>query len=225
MKPRIGSIEKQLAKVQKRLKEAAAALSPEHKGGEMEEYHAAHAELMRLERELAAAKGEPYAVPADFPVKWDTGAPCPFFLCNDYRAFLTFYVSEPDPNWDGTYVNVVDPASPEAASLCLVTITGCVASKFGAPNDEVFHGHPLDGRGMDGYTAQVVKNSPWLAEVQKMNSVHSCYDPKHWESVKHFILWFHDNTFECLAESLETEVASETMESLLKRVCTKLLEQ
>ena len=54
-----------------RLKSAAGALS----GGGTEPFFAAHDALMSAERELAAAKGEQYAVSLDFPVKWDTGAP------------------------------------------------------------------------------------------------------------------------------------------------------
>lgn len=121
---------------------------------------------------------EPFAVPCDFPVKWDVGAPLPFLLCNDYRTFLTFYLNEPDPNWDGTYVTVVDPASSEAASLCLVTFNNCVSAKLGHPNDEAQHGHLLAGRGAEGYTAQIVRNSPWIGEVAKINSVHPNDDPK-----------------------------------------------
>ena len=47
-----------------------------------------------LKRELAAAKGEEYAVPVDFPVKWDAGCPLPHLLCNDYKALLAFILRE-----------------------------------------------------------------------------------------------------------------------------------
>ena len=79
-------LEKQLAKAQERLDRAMKALAPKHKGGEMEEYRAAHAELLRLEREVASAKGEEHAVPLGFPVQWDIGAPLPHLLVNDYRT-------------------------------------------------------------------------------------------------------------------------------------------
>ena len=221
---RTTKLEQQLAEANRRLKAAAAALAPKHKGGEVEEFHAAHAEVLRLERALAESRNEPYAVPCDFPVNWDVGAPLPFLLCNDYRAFLTFYVREPDPNWDGTYVKVVDPASTEAVSLCLVTFKNCASAKLGHPNDEAQHGHPLAGRGLRGYTAQIVKNSPWLKEVAKTNSVHPGDRPEMWTSLNHYVFWFHDSTFECLAKSYEVEVSSETMPELLRRVQDKILE-
>lgn len=223
MLKRSKGIEKELADANLRLKKASAALAPKHKGVEWEEFGAARKEVLRLERELAKSNNEPYAIPCDFPIKWDVGAPLPFLLCSDYRTFLTFYVDEPDPNWDGTYVNVVDPGSQKAASLCLVSFNRCTSAKLGHPNDEVQHGHPLAKRGLEGYTAQIVKNSPWLAEVAKTNSVHSCDRPEHWESLNHYVFWFHDSTFECLAESFDTELTKESMGELLGRVQEKVL--
>ena len=221
---RSNSIEKALSKANARLKDASAALAPKHKGGEWEEFHEAHAEVLRLERELADSKGVPYAVPCDFPVMWDVGAPLPFLLCNDYRTFLTFYVSDPDPNWDGTYVNVIDPSSEEPASLCLVTFEGCSSAKLGHPNDEAQGGHPLSGRGLEGYTAQIVRNSPWLAEVARTNSAHPYDNPDTWKQLNHYVFWFHDTTFECLARGYEVEVTSESMADLLTRVQKRLLD-
>jgi hypothetical protein len=215
--------EQQLADARRRLQKASEALVPKHKGGEWEEYGTAHDEVLRLERALAKERNEPYAVPCDFPVRWDVGAPLPFLLQNDYRTFLTFYVSEPNPRWDGTEVKIVDPSSPSAASLCLVAFRS-TSTKFGHPNDEVLRGHPLYGRGLESYTAQIVKNSPWLKEVAKTNSVHDCDKPEKWEKINHYVFWFHDSTFECLAESYTVELTNESMAELLTRVQEKLLE-
>jgi hypothetical protein len=218
------NLEKQLAKANDRLKAAIAAIAPKHKGGEMEEFQAAHQAVLQAERDLADSKGEPHAVPFNFPVKWDIGAPSPFLLCSEHRAFLTFYVSERDANWDGTYVKVIDPASTNTASLCLVTFNGYASAKFGHPNDEVLSGHPLAKRGLEGYTAQIVKNSPWLREVAKTNSVHRGDRPESWAALNHYVFWFHDSTFECLAKSYEVELTSESMPDLLNRVRTMLLQ-
>jgi hypothetical protein len=59
----ISQLENQLRLTRQRLERAISALAPKHKGGEWEEYHAAHQEVLRLERLLAAAKGEEYAEP------------------------------------------------------------------------------------------------------------------------------------------------------------------
>ena len=82
-------LEEQLSAARERLERAARALAPKHKGGEWEEFWAAHDAVLRLERELAAAKGEEHAVPINLPVKWDAGAPLPHLLRNDYRCSRT----------------------------------------------------------------------------------------------------------------------------------------
>jgi hypothetical protein len=219
----IREIERRLSAAQERLQRAAKALALRHQGGEREEYWAAHDALLRLERELAAAKGEEHAVPLDFPVKCDAGAPLPYLFRNVSRAFLTFYVHEHDPGWDGTYVAVKDLGSEGAESLALVEFVGCVSVRLGSPNDEVFHGHPLHGKGLDGYTAQWVVNSRWLAELEAINKVHHCYNPGRWRRLNHYAFWFHDTTFECVAESYKVELCRESMADLLARACKRLL--
>lgn len=216
--------ERELEKANDRLERASADLASQQEGPLWDAWRAADSDVLTLERRVAAAKGEPYAVPADFPVKWDISAPLPLLLCGDHKAFLTFCLSEPNPAWDGISAKTVDPASLESPALCLVTINGCLSAKLGAPNDEVHHGHVLHGRGLEPYTAQIVVNSPWLTEVRANNEVHPGYGPERWESAKHFILWFHDSTFECLAASLDAEVISERREDLLKRVTAMLIE-
>jgi hypothetical protein len=94
----IPDLENRLKAARGRLQRAIAALAPKHKGGEQEEYREANKEVLSLERQLGAAKGEEYAVPIDFPARWDVGAPLPCLFRNDHRAFLTFYLYEPDPN-------------------------------------------------------------------------------------------------------------------------------
>lgn len=219
----IPEIERRLSDARQRLERAARALAPRHRGGEWEEFQAADAAVLQLERELAASRGEEHAVPLDFPVRWDAGAPLPHLLRNDYRAFLTFYVREDDPAWDGTYVKVRNPAGGAAEPLALVEFAGCLSAKLGSPNDEVFAGHPLAGKGLDGYTAQEVVNSRWLTELEAINRVHHGYDPACWRRRHHYVFWFHDTTFECVAESFNVELYRESMAELLARVCTRLL--
>jgi hypothetical protein len=221
----IPEIEQRLVAARVRMRKAAEAFARNYMGGEDEEYWAALDAVLRLERELAAAKGEEHAVPLDFPVNWDAGAPLPQLLRNDYRCFVTFYVREhdPGPGWDGTTVEVKDPGSGDVESLALVEFTGCVSARLGSPNDEVFAGHPLEGKGLDGYTAQEVVSSRWLAELEAINSVHACYDPARWRRLHHYVLWFHDSTFECVAEGFKVELYRESMARLLARACKRLL--
>ena len=219
----LDEIEKRLTDAQGRLDRAIKALAPKHSGEKWEEIHAAYEAVLKLEREHAAAKGEEHAVPLDFPVRWDTGAPLPHVIQNDYKTFLTFYIREPDPDWDGSYVTVRNPGDGSVESLALVEFFRCSSAKLGSPNDEVFEGHPLSGKGLDGYTAQRIVNSKWLAELEAINRVHRCYDPALRRKLNHYVFWFHDTTFECVAESFRVEVFRESMADLLARVCQRLL--
>lgn len=219
----IDEVKHRLADAQGRLDRAIKALAPTHKGGEWEGYLAAKEAKLKLERELAAAKGEEHAVPLELPVRWDTGAPLPHVIQNDCKTFLTFYVHEPEPDWDGSYATVKDPGDGSVESLALIEFFGCSSAKFGSPNDEVFEGHPLSGKGLDAYTAQRVVNSKWLAELEAINSVHRRYDPALWRKRNHYVFWFHDTTFECVAESFRVEVFRESMAELLARACHRIL--
>jgi hypothetical protein len=137
---------------------------------------------------------------------------------------LIFLLNVPDPNWDGTYTKVKDPNSGNPESLELVEFECCTAFKMGSPNDEVFNGHPLYGRGLDAYRAQEVINSKWLKDLQNINKVHPQYNPSSWTDDHHYILWFHDSTFECIARSYRAEVFNESFPELLARAVKRLHE-
>jgi hypothetical protein len=162
---KIPELETALCEAQERASRAAKALVPKHRGGEVEEFRAARDAVLQAERNLAAAKGEPYAVAVEFPVSWDTGAPLPYLLQNDYRTFLTFFLRDIDPNWDGSHVSVRDPNSNLSEKLAVVEFERCICTEMGTPNDEVLHGHPLSGKGLAGYQPMAVKNSLWLKEL------------------------------------------------------------
>lgn len=216
------ALQSRLAAAKERLTRACAAVAPKQKGGEWEEYRAASAAVLVLERAVAAARGEEYAEPLDFPVRWCAGAPLPHLVVNDYKTFLIFLVARPDP-WDRSYATMKNPVSGAAEPLALVEFATCASAKLGAPNDEVLTGHPLDGRGLDPYTAQVVRNSRWLAELEKINSVHRQYSPELWRKLNHYVFWFHDTTFECVAESYKVELYLGSFADLLARACQRLL--
>lgn len=201
-------LEQALAAAKERYAAASKALRPKHAGGEWDEYHAAVAAMYEAERALAAARDEEYAVPAEFPVRWDIGAPLPHLVVNDHRAFLVFYLRSPD-------------ARPP---LALVEFHRCISARLGGPNDEVFEGHPLSGRGLAPYTAQLVRNSRWVAELEAINRVHRGYRAEYWTDRKHYVLWFHDSTFECIAESFTVEEHACSMRELLAIACGRLVQ-
>jgi hypothetical protein len=215
-------LEQQLRTANKRLERAITALAPKHKGGEWDEYHSANQDVLRLERQLAAAKGDEYAEPCGFPLDWDGGVPMPHLLVNDNRALLAFLLREPDPAWDGSYVTIKTPGDDQPSPLGLVEFAGCISARLGAPNDEVFSGHPLNGKGLEAYGAQRVVNSRWLKELETINSVHGGYNPEYWRKLNHFVFWFHDSTFECVARSYAVETFRTNMRTLLGLMVERL---
>jgi hypothetical protein len=95
--------------------------------------------------------------------------------------------------------------------------------RFGGPNDEVFSGHPLCGKGLELYGAHVIANSRWLTELEQINAVHSMYRPSKWQALKHYLLLFHDDTFECLAQDYTLEVVTSSMAEVVRLVTERLL--
>jgi hypothetical protein len=204
-----------LEAAREKLSAASAALREKHKGGEWDRYRIAHAQCLSLERELARATGDECAVEIPWPQRWDVGAPLPHVLSSGSRTFVIYNMREPDPNWDGSYANVVDPASDDLHLIAVIEFERCLVHKFGSPNDEVLHGHPLHGRGLVAYAAHTVERSRWIAELMKINSVHSQYDPDAWKDYQHYLLAFHDETFEAIADSVDVVAFEGTMSSAL----------
>jgi hypothetical protein len=124
MKPTLEILKSALKAAQMRLERA-------WQGEEFAAWLAAQAALLEAERALAAAQNEPHAVPIEFPVQWDIGAPLPYLLQNEDRTFLVFFL----PGWDD--------------NLAVVEFKRCSCTKMGPPSDEVFHGHPLYGKACD----------------------------------------------------------------------------
>ena len=128
----------------------------------------------------------------------DVGAPLPAVIAGEHSTRLLYVASEPDPNWDGSYVTVADPNS-DRELIVIVEFEREIALSFGPPNDEAFSGHPLAARGLHPYAAFEVKESSWIRGLERMNSVHPRHKREYFESYRHFVFAFHDSTFECVA--------------------------
>jgi hypothetical protein len=81
----------------------------------------------------------------------------------------------------------------------------------------------LHGKGGGCYEAQRVVNSRWLAELEAINRVHHYYRSEYWRDLHHYIFWFHDSTFECIAKSYRVEVFQEPWNEMFKRMVQRLV--
>ena len=146
---------------------AAIATTPDQ-----DEWRAALVERLDAEREVARLAGDEYAVELDLGAAWDTGAPLPHLIASERRTFLVFYLRDPVPGWDSSWVQVVDPAAAHPVPLGVAEFVNVHAVKLGGPNDEAIEGHPLHGKGLAPYGAHRVINSRWIFEQERINSVH-----------------------------------------------------
>jgi hypothetical protein len=135
-------------------------------------------------------------------VDWtpDPGAPAPLLVQNEDRAALIF----------------------EGARLggpVLVEFGGCFLTRFGYPNDEALAGHQLYSRGLRSHGAFEVMDSSWLVETSARNAVR--FPTAKLPRLRHFVITFHDSTFECLAEAIDGRALGESLDSALERYLTR----
>ncbi|TGK82578.1 hypothetical protein EHQ24_15175 [Leptospira noumeaensis] len=158
----------------------------------------------------------------DWKPEWDFGAPIPQVYSNGNKTFLIYYINEPDPAWDGTYVNIIDNSSDTLYNLALVEFIGTLAYKFGMFNDEVASGSPLSKAGLDSYSAHIIENSSWIQELKKIHKIHPEFSEKRWENYNHYFFFFHDDMFEIIASDYKIETHKTTFLNLSKNICDRL---
>lgn len=146
------------------------------------------------------------------------GAPIPAVVAGESTVVVFFYAQRVEPDWNGTAVRVVGPDSAGERSV-IVRFERCYAHMLGPPNDEAFSGHPLYDCGLRPYANFEVKNSSWLRALETMNSAHPYHRRDSFmKDRRHFILAFHDSTFECIASGYTVEVAQYSISRLIASV-------
>ncbi len=146
----------------------------------------------------------------------DVGAPTPTILSNEHNLYLTFYISNVDPNWNGKTTHM---RTDQDEGIVTVKFNRFEQFKFGSPNDEAMSGHPLYELGLKPYSIQKVIDSEWIKELKNMNSVHPYHKDELFEKYEHFIFFFHDRCFEIVSESYSIEENSKSnMKDEIKRI-------
>lgn len=129
------------------------------------------------------------ASPIDDIPRQTLGASVPMVIADEFRVVLGYFEYGSD-NW------------------VMVRFDGATHA-MGSPNEEVLHGHPLYDRGMDSYgTAYEVIRSPWIAALDRVNSVHAMYNPNFSDRYRHVLFPSHDSLFECICTGYRVEVVS-----------------
>jgi hypothetical protein len=161
---------------------------------------------------------------AALPPRGNVGAPLPHLISNGSRAFIVCLASQPDPDWDGTYVRMVSPADTHPTPFVVIELRGCHDIRFGGPNDEAIAGHPLQGKGLDGYRAHEVHNSTWIEDAIKVNSVHPNHSDVPFRQLHHYVLLFHDEMLEALARGISCRLVVGTMRGVLEELTASMID-
>jgi hypothetical protein len=101
---------------------------------------------------------------------------------------------------------ILHPHDFDKDAIAVVRFERPYAHLFGPPNDEAFAGHPLAGRGLRPYGAFRIDQSSWIRRLEEMNRVHEHHRPETFAALTHYVLSFHDTTFECVAASYEVNI-------------------
>jgi hypothetical protein len=142
----------------------------------------------------------------DLGIRPHSGVPRPVLLQSESACYLLFEGSTKE--------------LPDAGVVAIVKFQSCRISRFGYPNDEALPGHPLYKFGLRHYDAFEVNNSPWEHEIRLQNRVmFPTFDmPKR----RHFVITFHDSTFECIAATVEAEITNESISNAVARIAAAL---
>jgi hypothetical protein len=149
------------------------------------------------------------------------GAPTPFVIGDEHTILLAYYMEENDKIWDGSYVKI-NGRETEGEPWAIAKFESSYSHMFGPPNDEAFTGHPLANRGLEPYAVFKIENSSWIRTLEKMNQVHPYHNSDSFKKLNHYIFAFHDNTFECIADSFNI-VVTRGSEKSIPLVMTEML--
>lgn len=202
----ISDLEKHLQAAQARLKQVIKS----GRGG-LGKYKTAFYGGAAAQRALAAAKGEEYAEPYDIGFFPEAAVSGPVLLQTDYVTILTFNAVRemPDGKWHD-------------AGQGIIEVERCTITRFGYPNDEALPGHPLYAKGLGPYGVFEVINSSWVKRLTEQNRVAFPNTPD--STRRHFIITFHDSTFECIARGLKASLGTEPFVEIFAGITRKMFE-
>lgn len=135
----------------------------------------------------------------------DVGAPLPFVVASEERLFLSYFATARDPFRDGS-PSCADSVDSPDEPIVRVEFERPYCHRFGPPNDETLHGHPLASRGLHTSSVSEVRRSSWLRALEQRNAVHPHHDASFFDRLRHFVFTFHDSTFECAATGLTSSL-------------------
>src|SRR5215472_7277768 len=127
---------------------------------------------------------QPHLVEWLEPPQMDTGSPSPSVHWDGHRLLCAYRTEQ---------------GMIPSAITALVKFEHVLQFRFGYPNDEALHGHPLYNFGLRHYGFYLVEKSPLVAEIENQNRVHIHYKPGMYAGFRHWIVTFPDEILEVIA--------------------------
>lgn len=115
----------------------------------------------------------------------NVGAPEPILIANGNFLSLSFYIESDDEK------------------TCTLLFRNYNYFRLGMPGNETLYGHPYKNLGLESHSFFELRDSDLIKNLRNISSVHPRHNPNNWLDMKHFILTFHDNMFECVAQDFE----------------------
>ncbi|MDO3644607.1 hypothetical protein [Mucilaginibacter sp. L3T2-6] len=136
----------------------------------------------------------------------DTGAPSPTIIANDNNLYVTY-------NKMTSRSCVTEENVQKKNKILVVKFNNCLQFSFGLPSDETISGHRYYGLGLASYAVYELLNSDLIDELKHIEAVHPYFNNEKYETYKHYIITFHEKTFECVAEGYELQEKDESLYS------------
>lgn len=149
----------------------------------------------------------------------DAGVSAAILLQSEYSVFLCFNAATIEKT------AACSPSDPPRISV--IEFKLCQMTRFGGPNDEGLPEHPLYSKGLSRamYSVCEVLNSSWAAaeaERQRKSAMRIRGDATSVKGCRHFLVSFHDSTFECLAKDLSVSLSAEPFPDIAARILKKM---
>lgn len=146
-------------------------------------------------------------------------------LQSEEAAFLLFNAMADAPDARGLFA---------PAGTAVLEFAGCHLTRFGSPNDEGRPEHALYPKGLAAvaYAVCEVEHSSWArAEMERARrSAERIWGDRfarmyagHQWTTRHFLVAFHDSTFECLADDVRVTVHPEPYQEVVDALVRRLL--
>jgi hypothetical protein len=160
--------------------------------------------------------GEPETIcELDLGCRPEAAVSGPVLVQTERSTFLTFNAMRPTDEmspYGGPYM--------EEAGFALVEFERCAITKFGYPNDDAWGGIPRTRE--LSYGIFEVHNSNWIRELDALNR-HSFPNTPDDTSSRHFLLLFHDSSFECIADGIKLELVDGPYKNVFARIAERVL--